>query len=119
MKKSIKLLSVLFVLLLAVVVLPVAAFAEQDSAEAFVTMPEPDRYAGSNVATAAQYSLETYVDLETFGDYLYGQLKNCASRIDISAYNIPNNSGIVTEMTYYVIQNIPEAFHFDYFAYYY
>lgn len=119
MKKSVKLLSVLFVLLLAVVVLPMAVFAEQDSTETLVSMPKPDRYASSGVAAAAQYSLEAYVDLEAFGDYLYGQLKNCASSIDISAYSIPNNSGIVTEMTYYVIRNYPEAFHFDYFSYSY
>ena len=111
--------SLMTVLVLALVLLmPVAAFAESDSAETVVSMPVPDRYA-SGVETAAQYSLEAYVDVEAFGNYLYGQLKNCASSIDISAYNIPNQSGIVTEMTYYVLQNIPEAFHFYYFSYYY
>lgn len=113
--KSLMTVSVLVLVLL----LPVTAFAELDSAETFVSMPEPDRYASSGVAAAAQYSLEAYVDVEAFGEYLFGQLKNCASKIDISAYNIPNDQGIVSEMTYYVLQNIPEAFHFYYFSYYY
>lgn len=117
MKKSVKLLSVLFVLLLAVVVLPVAAFATEETEQMAPAPEAPKQFASA--ATFAAGSFEDYVDTDAFMAYLVGQMRSCATEIDISSYGIPRSGGYLEQIGYYIIQNYPEMFHFDWFGPYY
>lgn len=111
MKKSVKLLSVLFVLLLAVVVLPVTGFADEQTVQAAPVAPR--RYA----ATTDNFA--DYVDENALMAYLKAQMQTCATEIDITTYGVPADGEYLSQIGSYIINNMAELFHFEWFGPYY
>lgn len=102
------LLSIILGLIFIINIIPISAFA--DSAEAVYTTPieEPPVYASSK---AELQELEAVVDIDELKAYLFEQFKSCPKYIDVSAFNIPNNSDNADALKQLIWEELPIAFH--------